>query len=502
MMVISLMFFNGGCFSQEKDNQFQKEDRNPYAAGKFYESNPAALEDDLEELFSGANGKKFENVIAIISPHAGYPFSGEVAATAFNQIEPDIQYERVFVIASSHRVAFRGASIYNKGDYITPLGRVKVDTELAGKLVDENDIFTFRDDAHLYEHSLEVQLPFLQKKLGSDFKMIPVVIGAQAISDCEEIAAILKPFLGGTNLFVISTDFSHFPSYDDAIKVDLRTADAIAEKSTDALHRVLEENESMKIPNLATSLCGWSSVYTLLYMIQDDPEYSVHKLAYKNSGDAAFYGDKDRVVGYWAMAVTGKKTGFGQSDSPEPEFKLTEKDKRDLLDIARRTLNSYIRNGVVPDIIGSELSEACNMPCGAFVTLMKDGKLRGCIGSFEPGEPLYMVVRDMAVSASAKDYRFPRVEADELDEINIEISVLTPMRKISSTDEIELGKHGIYITDGRRSGTFLPQVAVQTGWSKEEFLGHCSRDKAGLSWDGWKDADVFTYEALVFHEKD
>jgi AmmeMemoRadiSam system protein A len=136
------------------------------------------------------------------------------------------------------------------------------------------------------------------------------------------------------------------------------------------------------------------------------------------------------------------------------------------------------------------------------VTLRKDGQLRGCIGRFEATEALYLIVRDMAISASTQDYRFPAVTPEEIDDLEIEISVLTPMRKISSIDEIQLGQHGIYIKKGYSSGTFLPQVATETGWTKEEFLGHCARDKAHIGWDGWKDAEIFVYEAYVFSESE
>jgi hypothetical protein len=140
-------------------------------------------------------------------------------------------------------------------------------------------------------------------------------------------------------------------------------------------------------------------------------------------------------------------------------------------------------------------------PCGAFVTLKKYGNLRGCIGRFDASEPLYQVVQEMAIASSTQDYRFSPVELKEIPELEIEISVLTPMRHISSIDEIELGKHGIYIKKGNRSGTFLPQVATETGWTKEEFLGHCAQDKAGIGWNEWKDAEVYVYEALVFGEE-
>jgi len=140
--------------------------------------------------------------------------------------------------------------------------------------------------------------------------------------------------------------------------------------------------------------------------------------------------------------------------------------------------------------------------CGAFVTLKKHSDLRGCIGRFDASEPLYKVVRDMAIASSTQDYRFPPVVYNEIPELEFEISVLTPMRRVYSADEIELGRHGIYIRKGQNSGTFLPQVATETGWTKEEFLGHCAQDKAGIGWNGWKDAELYVYEAIVFGEKE
>jgi AmmeMemoRadiSam system protein A len=170
------------------------------------------------------------------------------------------------------------------------------------------------------------------------------------------------------------------------------------------------------------------------------------------------------------------------------------------LGIARNTLDQYIRLRQTPEINTSGFTPNLFENAGAFVTLNEDGQLRGCIGRFNPNEPLYKVVQDMTISSSTRDYRFTPVTPPEINKIKIEISVLTPMKKIENIKEIELGKHGIYIKKGFQSGTFLPQVADKTGWTVEEFLGHCAQDKANLGWDGWKDAEIFTYEAIIFGE--
>lgn len=472
----------------------QPTDRPPAVAGQFYPGEAEELKNQLKMLFARAVPPKgMKNVLAVIVPHAGYVFSGEVAASGFNQIDPDKNYENIFIIGSSHQVAFDGAAVYTKGNFKMPMGKVKVNTELGKELVKKHSFFTERVDAHQYEHSLEVEIPFLQYRMKRAFQIVPIVIGTHSPQVCAKIAAALKPFFHEKNLFVISTDLSHYPSYEDAKNVDKATLEAIASNSPETLLRTLEANERKRIPRLATSLCGWTSVLSLLYLTAGDPSFTYTIVDYKNSGDS-IYGDRVRVVGYGAITVSRK-------ENPN-RFSLSEKDKRDLLAIARKAIHEFVERNKVPHVDANNLSENLKTPCGAFVTLHKKGRLRGCIGRFEPSEPLYRVVEQMAIAAATEDFRFPPVKPSEINDIEIEISVLTPLRKIKSIDEIELGKHGIYIKKGARAGTFLPQVATETGWSKEEFLGHCAQDKAGLGWNGWKEADIYVYEALVFGEKD
>ena len=470
-------------------------DRQPAVAGSFYPARREELLAALKQLFTdAAPSKEIKNIIAVISPHAGYVFSGEVAASAFNQIDPEKEYENVFILGSSHYISFDGASIYSQGNFITPLGAVKVNTVLAGQLTQKNSVFSNRTDAHAREHSLEVQLPFLQYRLKKDFQIVPIILGTQSPETCRRIAAALQPFLNTKNLFVISTDFSHYPSYADAKNIDKATAAVILDNSPEKLIRSMVSIEQKGFANLATCLCGWTSVLTLLYMTERNADAEFTHIQYRNSGDIE-YGEKSRVVGYNAIAVSLK-------DKKESiEFKLTDKDKKDLLSIARTSIERFVKNRKKLEIEEKTIPSILKTPCGAFVTLKKDGNLRGCIGRFDASEPLYKVVQEMAIASSTQDYRFSPVESNEIPELEIEISVLTPMRRISSLDEIELGKHGIYIKKGNRSGTFLPQVATETGWTKEEYLGHCAQDKAGIGWNGWKDAELYVYEALVFVEE-
>lgn len=469
-------------------------DRQPYAAGKFYTADPSQLKQELGLLFGKAKDHDLQNVLALISPHAGYAYSGEVAATAYKQLDPEKQYDNIFIIGSSHTMYLDGASAYLGGNYITPLGKVPVNTELVRKLIDENKYISFIPQAHAREHSLENQLPFLQYYMKKPFRIVPIIIGTDDEKKLKSIAATLKPYLNEKNLFVISSDFSHYPRYNDARKADTVTAEGIISNDPEKFREALLENSEKHYPGLVTSACGHTSLLTLLYMTHDMPDVKYVPLKYMNSGDVSF-GDKNRVVGYFALALVKEK------DPPGEDF-LTLQDKKALLIIARETLESYINTRQIPDIDPSDLSDDLKVHSGAFVTLNKDGNLRGCIGRFIADEPLYKVVQQMTVAAATQDYRFMPVRPSELSHIDIEISVLTPLKKINSINEIKLGRDGIYIVKDGKTGTFLPQVAEKTGWSLEEFLGHCARDKAGIGWDGWKDADIYTYQAIVFDEKE
>ncbi len=181
---------------------------------------------------------------------------------------------------------------------------------------------------------------------------------------------------------------------------------------------------------------------------------------------------------------------------------LSHGEQQILIDIARNTLISHIREAQIPDLDPESYPQALLRKGGVFVTLYKNGKLRGCIGRFNTGDPLYKLTRDMTISAATRDHRFKPVTEMEIEDISLEISVLTEPVKIIDIKEIELGKHGIYIKKGTNSGTFLPGVASKTGWNLEQYLGHCARDKAHIGWNGWKDAEIYTYETLSIREQD
>ncbi len=497
LMPFLFLGFFSLCFSQKNMQPMKTTDRNPAVAGTFYSSDKSTLEDTLKSLFDKAKPKSTDNVFALISPHAGYIYSGQVAASAFNQLDSSAVYNTIFIIGASHRFSFNGASVYSKGNFITPLGTVEVDATLANTLIQTDTLFQFDQDYHVPEHCIEVQLPFLQYKLKNKFKIVPILIGTDNEDVLKKIAAQLKPYFNSNNLFVISTDFSHYPAYADALIADKKTSDAILKNSSAELIKAINENINKKISGLQTSLCGYSAVLPLVYITEKMDSIGIKNIQYKNSGDVS--GDNTAVVGYNAIAFYSEKKS--EKSDKSNEFLLSTADKKKLIEIARTTLDTFIITGNIPIIDTTGFSKELKTKSGAFVTLKIKDELRGCIGLLVSEEPLYKIIQQMTISSSTRDYRFAPVTEDEIDEIDIEISVLSPMKKIDSTDEIVLGKHGIYIKKGSAAGTFLPQVASETGWTLEEFLGHCSRDKAGIGWEGWKDADIYIYTAIVFGEE-
>ena len=471
----------------------KKINREPVVNGKFYPSDAIELKDTLNRLFKNVDKPEdYRDVLAIISPHAGYVFSGEVAADAFARIDPDSNLDNVFVLAPSHHASFNGASIYNIGNYETPLGEIHVNQEIANHLIDQNHLFNFYDEAHKHEHSLEVQLPFLQHWLKKPFKLVPIVIGTKNSNSLEEMAKELKPYFNKKNLFVVSSDFSHFSDYDGAIEADMRINDAILTKSIKATIGAVKKNNNSNIKNLVTSACGLSGIQILLHLIDEDSSIIIEKVKYLNSGDSK-YGDHDRVVGYLSYLVYSKL-------SSDIDFKLSDSEKSRLLNLARKALKVKLEKEISGEVDEDNLSELLLKNYGVFVSIYNKNKLRGCIGRFDSEKPLYKLVQKMAISSAFTDSRFKKLAVDELDDIKLEISVLSPLKKVETIDDIVIGKHGIYIKQGFNKGTLLPQVATNNNWSVEEFLGYCSKNKAGIGWDGWKTAEIYIYTAEVFSE--
>src|SRR5664280_152300 len=475
-------------------------DRQPYAAGKFYPGDKDTLKTNLAQLF--ASCKKSPGnwyVRAIISPHAGYQFSGKVAASAFSALSKDVVYKNIFIIGSSHVMYFDGASVYNCGDYITPLGKVPVNKEVANKLIHDNEVFKFPVTAHIQEHSIENQLPFIQYCFKVIPNIVPIIIGTDDENTVKKVAEALRPWFTPENLFVISSDFSHYPSYKDAIEYDKLTAQSLISGDPETFLKTLSNNAAKHIPGLVTSMCGWTSGLTLLYLAAGDHNLEIKLIDYANSGDSKVSG-KDEVVGYNALAMVDKKYNKKPIDGIENSFTFTNEEKKQLFVIAKGSIQSMLNHNSKFEIDENSVPENLKKPMGAFVTLKINGALRGCIGRFISSEPLFKVVQESAVSSAFEDPRFSPLTKNEYKNTDIEITVIGPLKRISNINEIVLGKHGIYIKKDNRSGTMLPQVATENGWTVEEFLGFTSRDKAGLGWDGWKDAELSIYEGVVLEE--
>ena len=464
--------------------------REPAVAGQFYPADKNQLSAIVDDLLKKAPLPEIKGeVIALIVPHAGYQFSGEVAAHAFKTLEGE-QVDTVIIIGNSHYERFDGISVFPKGTYKTPLGEVKIDSDLAQKIIQESNRIFFKENVHKLEHSIEVEIPFLQKTL-NHFKIVPILFGNSQKEDWKTLGdAILKHIKGKNVILIASSDLSHYPPYEVAKYADKKTIDAILTGDIEHLEETIQELQQENLPNAVTFACGSDAIEAVMYVAKKLGASEIKLLQYANSGDSA--GDKDRVVGYSAIGFFAERR----------DNLLNKEEKRKLLQIARESVESFIKEGKVPEF--SEDNPMLNQKLGAFVTIKKYGKLRGCIGEFSPTkEPLYKVVSKMAIAAATKDIRFLPVREEELDELEYEVSVLSEPQKIDNWKKIELGRHGVIIRQGLNQGVFLPQVADETGWSLEEFLSELCSQKAGLPPDCYKDknTEIYIFTAQVFSER-
>ncbi len=450
--------------------------REPAVAGAFYTGDPVQLKQEIISYLSNVNKKVEGDIKGIISPHAGYIYSGQVAAYGYRQIAGK-SYDYVVVFAPCHRGYFDGVSVFNGDGYKTPLGIVPVYTEIINQLLSSSNLINFYPQAHLQEHSLEVQVPFLQVVL-KDFKLIPVLVGTHDINQLNAIAEIFKNVFTNKNvLFVASTDLSHFYPAEIGNKLD-----AIAIEYIEALDYKGFFNA---ILSKKTEACGAAPVYILMYLASLFNWDKCKILKYADSGDVS--GDKSNIVGY-VSAVIYKDNN---DDS------LSDNEKEILHKIARESIRSKLFNDDFN--FSYERTEKLKQQRGAFVTLHKNGELRGCIGYIVPYDSLDSTVKKMAVAAAFEDPRFPPLRKDEFEDIDIEISALTPLRKIDNINEIEVGKHGILIRKGPYSGVLLPQVATEYNWDRITFLNQTCM-KAGLHSNCWQDEDteIYIFSAEVF----
>jgi len=500
-----ITFILVGCLSAallaQPDKQ-SEEVRPPVYAGQFYEANADRLSSRIEVFLQAVD--KLPTIsrdpAVIIVPHAGYVYSGQTAAYAYALVKGRA-YDTVVVIGPSHHYGFNSCSVWPRGGFATPLGVMPVDEETCSRLMKATG-FEFIPEAHAQEHSVEVQVPFLQTVL-PQAKLVPIVMGFPTRRLIERLAdGLLAALSGKKALVVISTDMSHYLPQPEAKEVDQKTMNLISALQVEPLLRQVISGENV--------LCGGGGVCASLLYLQKLGEPRLQVLRYADSSEGG--GPKNQVVGY--MAAVGfimseakpepKKENLSSSTSTsgqketEMVFSLSQEEKRELLNLAKQAVELYVREGKI-------LNYHTENPRfweekGAFVTLKKRGQLRGCIGYIEPVLPLYLTIIRCAILAASEDPRFSPVETKELSSLEYEISVLTTPRKVSNPREVVVGRHGLIISMSGRKGVLLPQVPVEEGWDRETFLEQVCL-KAGLPPAAWRraEAELFVFEALVFH---
>jgi hypothetical protein len=470
--------------------------RKPAVAGTFYPGDPRTLRRDIESFLSRVPKLPLEGrPLVLIEPHAGYMYSGQVAAHGYKLIE-NLDIRTVVVVSPSHMEYFPFASVFDGDAYETPLGRIAIDSDVAHAIGSSDPAWIrLSDRGHIQpgsyrqEHALEVQLPFLQSVL-REFRIVPIVMGDQNWELCLALGGAIAPHLARKDtLVVVSSDLSHFHAYDAAKTMDGLFCELVEEMNPQRLYESIRHNEC--------EACGAGPVIASLIAGQRAGALDCRILHAANSGDVT--GERDSVVGYAAGVV---RSGDGDSekhvdDEKAEESVLTPEEQGHLLDVARHCVEASV--GLPSDPPSDMTTQSLLERRGAFVTLKTRGRLRGCIGMVESRKPLRDTVAEMARAAALSDPRFLPLVANELPALAIEISVLSPLRLIRSPEEIVVGKHGLVVERGLNRGLLLPQVASEAGWSVETFLGFTC-EKAGLPRDAWRDENtrISVFTAVVF----
>jgi AmmeMemoRadiSam system protein B/AmmeMemoRadiSam system protein A len=426
------------------------------------------------------------DVIAGVVPHAGYVFSGATAADFYSSIE-GIDYDVVVIIGPSHYVSFHGFSIFDGNGYLTPLGEVDVATDIAQRLRESHPSASFIPEAHESEHCLEVQLPFLQRVLQPGFRIVPIVMGDAEPDELKYMAELILAESYDQRILVIaSSDLSHYPTRELAEEVDSLTVGAVLNAEMNTFLEITSEEQLPR--GLSTFACGRLPIALVMSYAALYPDVTPELLSMTTS--AEYSGDDSRVVGYASIV-------FETPDFEPSEWSISPNGRDFLLEISVESVRCAVEgeNYNLPDTLPAELE----LPRGAFVTLKRNGRLRGCIGSIRPAGPLAETVMRMARSAALEDPRFMPVTEMELQDLEYEISVLTPLQILDDWHDVVVGTDGLVILgSGGRSGVLLPQVPVEQGWNREEFLEGVCR-KAGLSLNAYLgDVTLYRFQAQVF----
>lgn len=427
-------------------------------------------------------------VIGLILPHAGLNYSGFVAAHGFKALENQ-PIDTVIVVGFTHKLNYEGVAVFDQDGFKTPLGILSIDKKLSNDLILSNLKFFSDSKAFESENSIELILPLIQAAIGSP-GVVLLAMGNQSYANAEILGNSLYKLLRKKDnyLVIASTDLSHYLPMVIAEGIDTYTAEDIVK---------FDSKELFKKSKGQNRMCGLGPVTAMMIAVK---KLGADRAEILFRGSSAKTFEKnEKVVGYLSAAFIRSDDKKSKESGGMDEM-LNSEQRQELLKIARNTINLYLTKKEVYQPKTSD--PVLEQVMGAFVTLHKRGQLRGCIGHITASEPLYLGVRDMAIAAATEDPRFPAMAEDELDDIDIEISVLSPLRKVDSPDEIIVGKHGVIVRDSYRSGVYLPQVATETGWSKEEFMNSLCSSKAGMSPDAWKtgNCDIYVFTAEVFAE--
>lgn len=478
-------------------SSFAEEVKKADLAGTWYPSSDKQLSAMFDSYMKDVIIKDIpSDIIAVIVPHAGYMYSGPIAAYSFKAIA-DMDIDTIVIVGFSHRRYYDAISVYDRGVFETPFGVLPVDKELAKKLMVSHDKFYFNPKAFDNENSVEMLLPFIRYTFrDEEIKIVPIAMGVQSYENCAILSDALVELLKDRDnvLIMASTDMSHYHNYGEANAID-----GLAVKTLESFD---EKSFFDKISFKKCEACGAGPIVATMMAARGLGADTVKVLKYGNSGDTT--GEKNKVVGYISAALynSGEKEREESGQSEKETGMLSNDQKKRLLEIARETMETYVKTKKRLDF--NESDPLFNKEMGAFVTLHKKGQLRGCIGNIIGRGPLYLTVRNMAIESSTGDPRFPNVTAAELDDIDVEVSVLSEPEKITDPEDIVMGKHGVIVKSGFRSGVYLPQVATETGWTRDQFMSSLCTQKAGLPADAWKtgEVEIFVFTAEVFSEKD
>jgi len=406
--------------------------RPPAVADRFYPGSAAQLRGAIESFLETAVPPLGLRPVALIAPHAGYVFSGQIAADAYRQVQPG-EYDVVVILGTCHTVAgFRGVSVYPGEGYRTPLGVAATDAVIAQALLGADPAIRFEPEAHAREHSVEVQVPFVQVVM-PDAKIVGAVVGALDAAAAERVGRALATVLRHRRpLIVASTDLSHYPRADDARRVDLAVLGAMASMRPEAVRAAIERLLQEGVAGLSTCACGEEAVLVALHAARALGATQGTLLSYAHSGNTVF-GESGRVVGYGAVAFASSAAGgasaagtllpvdpngdAGSGTPPAAGSALTQADRDSLLRLARQTVTQYLHTGTVP--LPRAASAALRQPRGVFVTFHRHGALRGCIGHMAEDTPLQLATARMALEAAQRDPRFRPMSAAELPEAEL-----------------------------------------------------------------------------------